>query len=95
MVLNEDNYKHGIKSHVGSSKKDDILAFSDSNHASDSTNRKSYQGVVFLVQGRVIAYKSEKQKSVMLSTAKVEYCIVHGYKYGNLGKEDSHQPWAL
>ena len=33
--------------------------------ASDPTDRKSCQGAVFLVQGGAVAYKSEKQKTVL------------------------------
>lgn len=73
MVLHEDNYKHGIEGHADSSKKDDVLAFSDSDHASDPTDQKSCRGAVFLVQGGAVAYKSEKQKSVASSTAEAEY----------------------
>ena len=73
LVPDEDNYKHGIEGHAGSSKKDDVLAFSDSDHASDPTDRKSCRGAVFLVQGGAVAYKSEKQKSVASSTAEAEY----------------------
>ena len=73
LVLHEDNYKHGIKGHAGSSKKDDVLALSDLDHASNPTDRKSCQGADFLVQGGAVAYKSEKQKSVASSTAEAEY----------------------
>ena len=65
LVSDEENYKHGIEGHAGSSKKDDVLAFSDSDHASDPTDRKSCRGAV--------AYKSDKQKSVASLTAEAEY----------------------
>ena len=38
---NADSYKHGIEGYAGSSKRNDVLAFSDSDHASDPTDRKS------------------------------------------------------
>ena len=63
LVLNKDHCKYGIQGHADSSKKDDVFAFSDLGHASNPTNQKSYQGVVFLVQGGVVAYKNVKQKS--------------------------------
>ena len=73
LVPDKDNYKHGIEGHAASSKKDDILAFWDSDHASDLTDRKSCRGAVFLVQEGAVAYKSEKQKSVAPFTAEAEY----------------------
>ena len=49
LVLDEDNYKHTIESHAGSSKKDDVLAFLDLDYTSNLTDRKSCRGAVFLV----------------------------------------------
>lgn len=73
MIVNPDSYHHGIKGNAGSSKKNDVLAFSDSDHANDLTDRKSCRGAVFLIQRGAVAYKSENQKSVASSTAEAEY----------------------
>lgn len=60
-VFNENNCKHGIEGHAGSLKKDDVLGFLNSNHASNLTNRKSCWRAVFLIWEEAIAYKSKKQ----------------------------------
>lgn len=62
-----------IEDYTDSSKKDDVFAFSNLDHASNLTNWKFYQKVVFLVQKRAVVYKSEKLKLVALSIAKAEY----------------------
>lgn len=73
MTINKYYDKHGIKGLAGSSKKDSVFFFLDSDYASNFTDQKSCQGAVFLLQGGVVAYKSEKQKLVLSSTARTEY----------------------
>ena len=60
LVLEKDHYRHGIEGHVGGSKKDDVLAFSDLDQASNPADRKSCRGAVFLVQRGAVTYKSKK-----------------------------------
>ncbi len=73
MTINKYYDKHGIKSLAGSSKKDSVFFFLDSDYASNFTDQKSCQRAVFLLQGGAIAYKSEKQKLILSSTATTEY----------------------
>lgn len=58
---------------VCSSKKEDIQAFTDADHASDPVDRKSIRGYVFTIFGGAVCFSSTKKRSVAGSTTKVEY----------------------
>lgn len=53
--------------------KNDIIDFLDLNNANNLTDGKLFWGAFFLVQGRAVANKTEKQKSVTLSIVEAEY----------------------
>lgn len=53
--------------------KNDIIDFLDLNNANNLTDGKLFWGAFFLVQGRAVANKIEKQKSVTLAIVEVEY----------------------
>lgn len=53
-----------------------LVAFSDSDWAGDSQDRKSVTGYVFMFKGGPITWKSRKQTVVAKSTAEAEYLSV-------------------
>ncbi len=61
---------------------DELYTAVDSDHASDSTHRRSVSGICIKLAGGVILYKSLFQKSVSLSTTEAEfYAAVAAGKY--------------
>ena len=50
-----------------------ISAFSDANWASSKDDRHSISGVVILINGAPVIFKSRKKQNVSLSTAEAEY----------------------
>jgi hypothetical protein len=60
-------YSHDVQS-VG-----DLLGYSDSDYAGDHSNRKSTSGVVFMLNGGPVVWKSKQQSTVALSTCEAEY----------------------
>jgi hypothetical protein len=50
-----------------------LLAFSDSDFAGDSEDRRSTTGNIFIFNGGPVSWRSQKQKCVALSTAESEY----------------------
>lgn len=50
-----------------------MFAFSDADFAGDVNSRKSTSGYCFTINGGIISWCSEKQKSVSLSTTESEY----------------------
>ncbi len=67
---------HNIIGYAGTSKKEAMQAFSESNHASDPTDRKSIRGFVFTIMGRAVCFNSTKQKSIAGSTTEAEYILL-------------------
>nr|XP_040567939.1 secreted RxLR effector protein 161-like [Lepeophtheirus salmonis] len=55
------------------SNKGELVGFSDSDWAGDHDDRKSTSGYIFLYNEGPISWKSQKQRSVALSTVKAEY----------------------
>ena len=53
--------------------KSSVVGYSDSDWAGDISDRKSTSGYIFLVNGTAVSWRSQKQKSVALSTAEAEY----------------------
>jgi hypothetical protein len=51
----------------------DLLGYSDSDYAGDQSNRKSTSGVVFMLNGGPVVWKSKQQSTVALSTCEAEY----------------------
>ena len=51
----------------------DLLGYSDSDFGGCSETRKSRTGFVFMLNGGVISWKSQKQKCVSLSTTEAEF----------------------
>ena len=64
---------HNIIGYAGTSKKEEMQAFSDADHASDPTDRKSIRGFVFTIMGGAVCFNSTKQRSVAGSTTEAEY----------------------
>lgn len=60
-------YSHDVQS-VG-----DLLGYSDSDYAGDLSTRKSTSGVVFMLNGGPVVWKSKLQSTVALSTCEAEY----------------------
>lgn len=53
-------------------KQEGIDAYADADYAGDS-DRHSYSGSVFLIQGGAVSWQSTKQRTIALSTAEAEY----------------------
>jgi hypothetical protein len=51
----------------------DLLGYSDSDYAGDHSSRKSTSGVVFMLNGGPVVWKSKQQSTVALSTCEAEY----------------------
>lgn len=51
----------------------DISAYADADWASDSIDRKSFTGFVFLIGRSVVTWESRKQRTVALSSTEAEY----------------------
>jgi hypothetical protein len=64
--------KEGIK-YYASNTEDIIIAYSDSDYAGDSKNRKSTTGYVMMYAGGPITWCSRKQSITALSTTEAEY----------------------
>lgn len=64
---------HNVIGYAGTSKKEDMQAFSDADHASDPSDRKSIRGCVFTISGGVVCFNNTKQGSVAGSTIEAEY----------------------
>ncbi len=62
-----------IIGYAGTSKKEEMQAFSDADHASDPTDRKSIRGFVFTIMVGMVFFNSTKQRSVVRSTTEAEY----------------------
>ncbi|XP_014506440.1 uncharacterized protein LOC106766206 [Vigna radiata var. radiata] len=54
-------------------RKIDFTAYSDSNYAGDSDDRRSTSGAVFMIGTTVVSWASNKQPVVSLSTTEAEY----------------------
>ena len=52
---------------------DELIAYTDSNWASDSTHRRSVSGIAALLAGAVVSYKSKLQPTVALSSTEAEF----------------------
>ncbi len=63
---------HNIIGYAGISKKEGMYAFSDACNTSDSTDRKSIRGLIFIIIGGVVCFNSTKQRSVAGSTTGAE-----------------------
>lgn len=55
------------------SSEDDLKAYTDSDYAGDTEDRRSTSGYVFLLSGGAVAWSSRKQPMVTLSTTEAEY----------------------
>ena len=64
---------YNIIGYAGTSKKGDMQAFADADHASDPIDRKSIRGYVFTISGGAVCFSSTKQRSVAGSTTEAEY----------------------
>jgi hypothetical protein len=60
---------HGITFRQGGG---DLVGYSDSDYATDSTNGKSVTGMVFMMNGGPICWKSKQQSTVAVSTCEAE-----------------------
>lgn len=63
----------GLPTNVPLFRSGDLLAFSDSDYAVDSNDRKSTSGYVFTLAGAAVSWRAKKQKLVSLSTVEAEY----------------------
>ncbi len=64
---------HNIIGYAGTSKKEEIQAFSDAHHASDPIDGKSIRGFVFTIMGGAVCINSTKQRSEAGSIIEAEY----------------------
>jgi len=51
----------------------DVIGYSDSDHASDEDDRKSYTGYVFIINGGAVSWSTHKQVTVAFSSMEAEY----------------------
>lgn len=61
---------HGLKYIKGHNKP--VEGYADADHAGEF-DRRSYSGLVFIIQGGAISWESKKQRTIALSTAEAEY----------------------
>ncbi|CAI5734626.1 unnamed protein product [Peronospora farinosa] len=64
---------HGIKYSKSDDKKMMLWAYCDANWGNDKKTRRSTSGVLILLGGAAVVYKSKRQSSVALSSAEAEY----------------------
>ena len=64
---------HNIIGYAGTSKKEEMQAFSDADHTSDPKDRKSIQGFVSTIISRAVFFNNTKQRSFAGSTTEAEY----------------------
>ncbi|KAF1317226.1 putative polyprotein, partial [Globisporangium splendens] len=64
--------EYGIK-YSGGKDKSRLTAYSDADWASNADDRRSISGVILIVNGGPVVYKSKAQKSVALSSSEAEY----------------------
>lgn len=71
-------YLQGTKDYGLIYKKNDavIYGFADADYANDVVDRKSYTGYVFMLSGSAVVWRSQKQKSVAISTTEAEYVAI-------------------
>lgn len=55
------------------SGKDDVIGYSDSNHARDVNDRRSTGGMAFYLNENLITWASQKQRCVALSSCEAEF----------------------
>lgn len=67
---------HEILAYTGNSRKNDLIVegYSDTDYASDLSDRKSITGLVVMVNGACASFGSTKQKGVTKATCEAEYC---------------------
>ncbi|GMF37515.1 unnamed protein product [Phytophthora fragariaefolia] len=63
----------GIRFRCGSSNRTGIRAYADANWGGDKKTRRSTSGVLLLLGGGPVIYKSKRQATVALSSAEAEY----------------------
>jgi hypothetical protein len=62
---------------------DRVLGFSDADYAGDRNDRKSTSGMIFILGGGAISWRSRKQHAVSTSTTEAEYIALStGAKHG-------------
>ncbi|KAJ9567257.1 LOW QUALITY PROTEIN: hypothetical protein OSB04_003223 [Centaurea solstitialis] len=64
---------YGLKYRKGGDK--ELIGYSDSSHAGDLDDRRSTTGLVFYFSGTPIAWCSQKQKTVALSSCEAEFMV--------------------
>ena len=62
-----------LKLHYSRGDEFEVVGYADADFGSDTSDRKSRMGYVFLLGGNAVSWKSVKQNSVALSTAEAEY----------------------
>ena len=64
---------HGIKYSRSKNDVAELKAYCDANWGNDEKTRQSTSGVLILLGGAVVVYKSKRQTSVAFSSAEAEY----------------------
>ena len=64
---NEDQYEDANQN------SNELKGYSDSDHAGDLSDRKSTSGFIFILSGCAISWRSNKQKTVAISSTEAEY----------------------
>ena len=67
-----------VKKEKGNMDEMDVMGYSDSDFASDTSDRKSMGGYVIYLGGTAIIWKGKKSASVATSTAEAEYQALYG-----------------
>ena len=71
--VHPDNHLHSDIKNTPPSKSSRLFSASDSDHASDSTHRKSISGIIHMLAGGAIHYKTKYQDIVAQSTSEAEF----------------------
>ncbi len=74
---------HGIVFRGG--KPGNCMGYSDADWAGDMEDRKSTSGYLFQIAGGPVSWRSKKQNSVALSTAKAEYVSLSSAAHAGVG----------
>ena len=65
----------------------ELIGYSDSDWAGDRNDRRSTTGYTFILSGGAIAWATQKQRTVALSSTKVEYMA--------LTETSKHAQWTV
>ena len=65
--------------YTNNSSTDNLKGYSDSDFASDTSDRKSVSGNIFMIQGGPVSWLSKQQTTVSKATAEAEYVALSSH----------------